>query len=203
MPTGYTHKVQTGEITTLRDFAMTCARAFGFTITMRDEPSDAPIPDEFTPSQYHAEQLAKYQEQRHEIVALTEEQIAARIADVTRKTLKENVERIDKHFAAKANYDAMLAQVLKWKPPVELADMREFMIKQLQESIRFDCRHDPYQERLPVSDPKEYRESLLRELDDSIAYHKKEYAQEVARTNDRNRYLRMLRESLAALEEGK
>ena len=43
MATGYTFNVVDGQITTLSDFAMQCARAFGLLIDMRDAPSDAPM----------------------------------------------------------------------------------------------------------------------------------------------------------------
>ena len=35
MPTGYTAAVCSGEITEIKDFALSCARAFGALITMR------------------------------------------------------------------------------------------------------------------------------------------------------------------------
>ena len=46
MPTGYTADIQDGKITTLREYALSCARAFGALIMMRDDPHDAPIADD-------------------------------------------------------------------------------------------------------------------------------------------------------------
>ena len=62
MPTGYTHPVQEGKITELRDFALNCARAFGACVTMRDDPSDTPIPGKFEPSDYHIKALKEAKE---------------------------------------------------------------------------------------------------------------------------------------------
>lgn len=59
MPTGYTEAVQSGEVTEFRDFALRCARAMGALIMMRDDPMDAPIPDEFKPSDWNRKQLDK------------------------------------------------------------------------------------------------------------------------------------------------
>lgn len=53
MPTGYTHEVQSGEVTDFPTFTMQCARAFGALIMMRDDPSDAQIPEQFEPSDYN------------------------------------------------------------------------------------------------------------------------------------------------------
>lgn len=41
MPTGCTAKLHEDD-QSFRDFALTCARAFGATIAMREEPLDAP-----------------------------------------------------------------------------------------------------------------------------------------------------------------
>ena len=45
MPTGYTAGILEGE--TFEQYALQCAKAFGALVMMRDEPSDAPIPDQF------------------------------------------------------------------------------------------------------------------------------------------------------------
>jgi hypothetical protein len=47
MPTGYTAPIADGM--TFEQFALGCARAFGALVTMRDEPSDAPIPERLEP----------------------------------------------------------------------------------------------------------------------------------------------------------
>ena len=48
MPTGYTSKIYEGkENVTGKSFIMDCARGFGACISMRDESSDTPIPEEF------------------------------------------------------------------------------------------------------------------------------------------------------------
>ena len=55
MPTGYTDAIKDG--ITFQQFAMNCARAFGACVTMRDDPSDKPIPERFEPSAWHKERL--------------------------------------------------------------------------------------------------------------------------------------------------
>lgn len=78
MPTGYTASVQDGKITEFRDFAMQCARAFGATITMRDDPSDAPIPEAFEPENYNAKRLIEAQEEIARLNAMTDDEKAAK-----------------------------------------------------------------------------------------------------------------------------
>ena len=50
MPIGYTSKLHDGD-QPFNEFIMSCARAFGALVTMRDDPNDAPIP-EFEVSEY-------------------------------------------------------------------------------------------------------------------------------------------------------
>jgi hypothetical protein len=59
MPTGFTADICKGAEVSFEDFAMTCARAFGALYSMRDEPMDAPIPETFVASGYHADELEK------------------------------------------------------------------------------------------------------------------------------------------------
>ena len=62
MPTGYTADVMDGKVTDFKLFAMQCARAFGALVIMRDEPLNAEIPDEFSPSNYHFQELEQARE---------------------------------------------------------------------------------------------------------------------------------------------
>ena len=55
MPTGYTADIEKG--ITFNKFIMDCARAFGACITMRDDPHDKEISDEFEENSYHKEQV--------------------------------------------------------------------------------------------------------------------------------------------------
>jgi len=57
MPTGYTNCIKDG--VTFEQFVWKCARAMGALVMMRDEPSNAPIPVKFEPSNYYAEEVAK------------------------------------------------------------------------------------------------------------------------------------------------
>ena len=77
MPTGYTCDVVSGKIDTFEKFALQCARAFGATITMRDDPFDAPIPEKFEPSDYNLKRLIEVKHELKRLQSLTAEQIEA------------------------------------------------------------------------------------------------------------------------------
>lgn len=196
MPTGYTCDVSDGKITTLRDFALRCARAFGALITMRDEPFDAPIPEKFEPrTDYHDKAIREAREQLEKLTSMSPAQVTA--------AAKKDADKIAAGYAAsdadrlarENRYKAMLAQVVQWEVPAEITDLRSFMIEQLQESIRFDCGDmSKYRDKpIPAEQWLERRrEGLLRD----IAYHQESRAKEIQRTAERNAWLSALRSSL-------
>lgn len=73
MPTGYTADVASGKITSLRDFALICARGMGALVMMRDEPFDAPIPERFEPSVFYKKHLDEAKQELAALRAMTAE----------------------------------------------------------------------------------------------------------------------------------
>lgn len=198
MPTGYTAPVGDGKMTTLEDFAWSCARGMGFLIVMRDDPHDAPIPERFEPdTKYHDERLAEAEMALQELRGLTDDQCSERMererADKTNQREGYNA----KKRLILARYEAMRSKVLAWSVPNELSGMKDFMLNQLAESIRFDGGESTYPETPPVLSGSEWRNKKIEEYAKQIAYHTAERTKEIERTAERNRYLRLLRESLA------
>lgn len=196
MPTGYTCHVQNGETTTLRDFAMICARAFGACITMRDDPIDKQIPERFEPhTDYHDERLREALATLAEMERLDEGEKQARATAHNRECATAYQEWEDREAKEKARYSAMLEQVEAWDVPESLADFRKFMIEQLQTSIDHDCgyRKDPPK---PLT-PDEWFIQTLQSAALSVEYHTKSRAEEIERTEDRNRWLADLRSALS------
>src|SRR4051794_6955711 len=143
-PTGYTQPVKDGEITTLEEFAWTCARAFGAFMELRDSPSDADLTKhvEVEPRTFYRDALERERERLKELEAMTPEQAEAAAA----KAYSEEHERIAKYRTesteTRERYEAMLEKARAWEPPTEEHQgMKKFMIEQLEESIKFDS-HD-------------------------------------------------------------
>lgn len=207
MATGYTADVGSGKVTEFRDFAMACARAFGACITMRDDPIDAEIPDEFTPDDYYARSV---------------NDAKAALVKAQAMTLAEAVEDLAKHNASQANdrqrlrkesvatrqrYEAMLAKVIDWTPPThEHERMKGFMVEQLQESINFDCHDDGgFPERCYPSfegTASEWLERKVHVAAEELVRAKKRYAEEVERCRSRSEWVNDLRRSLGTKTSG-
>lgn len=196
MPTGYTADLYEGKDVSLPQFVLTCARAFGATVTMRDEPLDAPIPDEFAPSDYHERRRAEARAALAEAEAWTDEDAAREAGRDYAKALAAYRESERKRLALKQRYEAMLDQVLAWEPPTDdHVNLKTFMVEQLQESIRFDCTPLPEPTR---EDPATYKARQVKRHTESIAYHAREHAAEIARAEGRTQWVSALRQSLAA-----
>src|ERR1035437_7170332 len=73
MPTSYTAKVSDGTITTVRAYALECARAF--LVEMRDAPYGTPIPRTIAPDTTHDDkEIAAAHARLTELLVMTAEQ---------------------------------------------------------------------------------------------------------------------------------
>lgn len=196
MPTGYT--VEIANDISFKDFVMRCSRAMGATIMMRDEPFDAPIPERFEPSDYHAK---KINEAIANIVLLegmseTEAEIEADKSYLS--ALDRHNQRIAEKKELLKKYEAMLNQVNTWEPPSEdHAGLKKFMVEQITSSIDFDCDTTFYTNHQPKRlTGAEWRQQELKEANRTLTYHKEENQEEIERTESRNEWLKKLRDSL-------
>jgi hypothetical protein len=196
MPTGYTAQVQDGTITEFRDFALTCARAFGALIDMRDEPLSAELPDKIKPhTDYNTKALDDATARLGKLRAMTctQAERAAQKAHATALAAHEEYEA--KKRLHRERYETMLLKVTHWTPPSrDHQELKKFMKDQLAESIKFDCyaAGEPPQ---PMTGAEWLRTEIARAERD-VEYHTKAVAEEVERAAGRDGWLRALRKSL-------
>ncbi len=192
MPTGYTAKVQDGAM--FEEFVWACARGFGALISMRDDPVNAPIPEQFNASNYYQDALAKDLTRLEDLEAMRGAQATDAAAAAYAVKLREHQEHVAKNQRTRENYEAMVAKVKGWKPPSPKHEgLRDFMLEQLRSSIEFDCYTiDPPKEL----DSEAWLADALKSVRWSIDYHGKEEHKEQERTVSRNEWLRLLRESV-------
>ena len=193
MPTGYTSDLYDGD-QSFEDFAMSCARAFGALVTMRDEPAGAPIPEEFEPSSYNRDQAQLAREALARIEAWTDEDAERHAAQMHASQMVAWQREDDVRKARQERYEAMLEQVQAWEPPTpDHEEMRRFMAQQLQQSIDFDCTQWPPPERM---DGPTYKAQQLEVEKRRLERAEKANAEEVDRARRRTEWVRALRESL-------
>jgi len=200
MPTGYT------EILTHKDipfsvFAMRCARAFGATITMRDDDMSVPIPEEFKPNtRYRDEELKKAQRILDTMPELTIAECEAKAADEYNILTNERNNYLKESQTQIKRYRVMLKEVIAWKPPTaEHQCLKDFMIEQLTTSMQHDDMAGYYNDNPIIKlDGEAWRRKQIKEASQEIEYQTKEKTGEIERTKSRNEWIKELRNSLVA-----
>jgi len=196
MPTGYTAAVGDGKITTLREFALTCARGMGACIMMRDEPWDAPIPERFEPqTKYHDDRLAEAKAVLETLPKLSEVECENRAVEEYKTAIASDAKyRADRELR-NSRYRSMLDLLSSWNTDAE--GIKEFMVEQLSISIERD-----YSSKSPSRlTGTEWREDRLKQAHHDVAYHERARGEEIWRTEERNRWLSDLRASLPTEEK--
>lgn len=193
MATGYVHPVADGKVTTLREFALLCARGMMALVTMRDEPLDAPIPDQLEPNTaHHDEKLATAKADMERIAGLSVADARKAAAEDYDARLKEYRDWQSSANAEMSRCQAMLERVNAWEGGPE--GLKTFMVEQLNRSIG-DGK--PVQYDAPVmKTADEWQADALRRASRDVAYHTVEREKEIHRTEERNKWLADLRRSL-------
>jgi len=195
MPTGYTYPVCEGKITEFPDFAMSCARAFGALISMREEPMDAPIPDELIPNvKYYDERIDADLKRMGEVQAMTRAQADEAAAAEHQAALSSRSQYLADKEAEAGRLNAMMAKVRAWEPPTtDHEPMKTFMLEQIRISLPGE-----YAPAIPeILDGRAWRQKEIDRLSASVVRDRKYRDEELDRARGRNEWLKSLRVSLA------
>lgn len=194
MPTGYTAPIKDG--IAFEEYVWGCARAFGALIMLRDEASDAPIP-EFQPSDYHVNALREANAELARLNAMTPEDAALEEAKERVKARAERLRWQAESDALRTKYEEMLEMVNAWEPPTaEHAGLKTFMASQIQESIRFDCHDYTTGGKIPRRTGKQWLSENIAEVRRAISYNEGERGKELARVKSRNDWVKQLAASV-------
>lgn len=199
MPTGYTAKIADG--ITFEEYALGCARAFGALIMMRDEPTDAPIPESFEPETYNTRHVAETRDRIAKLNAMTPAQREKACRDYVDKRTAEisASEQRDRDLLKK--YETMLKAVDAYNAPSsEHVEYKKFMRTQIEESIKFDCGLGSWriEERngLDSMTPALWYEREMNQATCDLKYHTKAQGEEEECAAKRTKWVKLLRESL-------
>lgn len=197
MPTAYTASVVDGNVTDFKQFALSCARAFGALIEMRDEPMDAPIPDELKADTYYEKRLAESKKRLAEIQVMTDADADALANEEYREILRTHAENLARQTEEKVRIGMMLAKVRAWSPPTEdHAGLKSFMIEQLTISMPYESTSPPPM----LLNGAAWRKQETDRLAKDIVYQSIKALKESERSIGRHEWLRQLRNSLGQTE---
>jgi len=198
MPTGYTSDISKG--ISFKQYALSCARAFGACIEMRDDPADKPIPSEFKPSGYHKQQFNSANKRLKKLKAMSVEDCVKKAKAEHQKSVKYHQDAIKKDADLKSKYEAMLAEVDAYTPPSQdHVEFKKFMHDQIVSSIEFDCMGDYHQnaiKELRLLPGSKWRIAEIAKCRKDIAYHTKEQEKENKRAAGRTQWVQQLRKSI-------
>ena len=198
MPTGLTARIYEGKETSFKDFALLCARHFGALLHMKDEDLDAPIRKR-EPDTYYLKQLEKAKKDLADFLTNppTEDSLAKEYEEKVERMRKKDAETNKNRQELKARYEAMLKKAQDWNPPTsEHKNLKNFMIKQLNESMDFDCRAYNQVDRFVTKE--EYIKDGLSSmhLEKQVEYYQEQWAKEIESCNNANKWIEELVNSL-------
>lgn len=195
MPTGYTSAIYEGKDVSAKEFISKCARAFGAYVMVRDEPLDSNVPDEFLPSTYQREKLEEAKLNLKNIQNMTLEEAKDQLEKEHHITLERNNKSREENQQLYSRYLDLLAKVKELQPPsVEHQELKEFCIQQLKDSIKWDCGHTPSDPTMPSVEV--WLDNKIEQCLKDIEYHSKEWAAEIKRVSERNKWIKQLKDSL-------
>jgi len=200
MPTGLTCNIYDGSDTSLRGFALKCVTQLGagYHATRQGEekmPLDkAPV---MQVSDYYLERIneAKRDLEKWNKLKDNPEELDRLYKEYLDERKKEKDEYTINKYNIKKRYLAMKSKIESWNLPETYNSLKELMLKQINDSIDFDCGKD-YLIDYPTISKEDWLESNLSSPSTDIEYYTKRYEEEVKRTKEINDYLKGLYEEL-------
>jgi hypothetical protein len=203
MPTGYTAGIIDGEIKDFTQFATLCMRAFGATIHMRDDGLTEPYVKR-EPSDYHTKEIEKAKAQLSEAKSMSPKEIIAFRSAALKKDREYHQKAIVRTNENRNKLMEILRKAKSYQPPTEdHTGIKEFMIQQLTETIKYDGEtkyHDEnlmeIENELSSLNAAKIRKDLIQKANRDLKYHMEEQEKEVKRCEDSNRWVEQFIESL-------
>jgi hypothetical protein len=194
MPSGITAPIAEGKDITAAEFLIRCAKQFGGLMHMQDEPLSAPIVPREANLDHYDKSIARLEKDLAKYQAMSLEEAEAAVEEDYQEDLaRHNQITADKN-ATRARYEAVLAKVRTWVPPTpEHDNLKEFAVKQLVESIDWDCK--VYEGPTKLS-AQEYLTGRIEGLQGSLNFYKKQRADEIKRVEEANKWVTTLVESV-------
>lgn len=197
MPTGYTAGIEDGM--EFKEFALSCAKAFGACVTMREDPQDKPIPL-FKEEPYYKERYEKAVKELAKYEKMTLDEANKLLEKEYKEEVKSNTEYSDNKRKLHDKYVKVYKEVLRWEPPTdEHVGLRNFMMNQIKESIRFDCGN--YEPDVVIKkNAQQWLYDKIEECEKEVSYCMEKWKEETKRVADRNLWVKQLKESLRGIE---
>ena len=205
MPTGYTSII--GDGATFKEFLLKCATAFyggreGDVVLAKEPRSDM--------VEYYRDEVKVHEERLIKLQNTSDKDLIREEVARKKTELANHKKYIKEMLALKKKYEKMLKQVQKWVLPDPLhKEFKEFMIQQIQDSIRWDCSPEYCQNRIIFLtqeiknvDVKKLRTGLTLEAERNIKYSKERLEEAEANFNTAKKWIDGIHKSMRKYEKG-
>lgn len=210
MSNAFTHGVQSGKVTTLEEFATTCASAFGVYVEYKDDPINSPRPKRLEIDPYQAELITRAEDD----LIYWENITSVELEPIMRR--EKNEMAVDQYESAlrqkesRKNYENMLSQVDNWNvPSEEHEEFKLFMQKELANAMSFDLQakysDDEIEEMKNIIMPinahylpeeiEEFRADKLEHAQRQLALYRVNYTRHVEEIAKKNKWLELFYDS--------
>jgi len=197
MPTGYTHDIKNG--ITFEDYAFKCALAFGACLPQRDESANE-RPKLREESSLYEEKLPEALAEYGYLMSLNNKQQNEYGTEERDKEIANIQASLEKKRDLESKYRNMLNKVEAWPPPTNNhVSLKGFMIKQIAESIEFDCNTNHYIEELQkaiTKKPADFYADAVKKAEWNCNYYEEELEKDLKRTEESNAWIMDLYKSL-------
>jgi hypothetical protein len=204
MPTGYTSDIVEGKVTTFKEFARVCMRAFGATIHMRDERLSEPYRPRKVES-YYTDSVKEAEEKLEKIKKADDNFFIDKIRKDLKKDYAYYKEQAEKKKRTKERLEKILSEAKEWNPPTsDHMEAKKFMLSQLEETLKYDGDYSYYEKEMddimiqlesPI-DVSSLRAEMIREAEDDLKKAKERLEEEIERCKDSNEWASKFLESI-------
>lgn len=197
MPTGYTSDIYEGKSVSLTDFVTNCAQAFGAFFHMRNSDNrelSYPAPPD---DSYYSKSLAAAKADLVRWQGLTEEQKYAAWSEYFNEATVCLHENVAKNAELRARYESMLAQVQAIDVPSPLQSLKNFMVEQLTDAIKFDCGPaDKFEDYFyEPADYSRWCDDAVDKIQWDVVYYEKSLREEQERYDTQVAYIDLVKDT--------
>lgn len=183
MPTGYTADI--GKGLSFQQFAANCSEAFGESRLLDISAKDildvnGEVCFDATKflgknnTSYYIGRIAELKKELEQISSLSIEEYTNFVSSKLKEDKKEAKAQMKKEMALEKKYKEMLKKVKEWTPPTnDHIGFKKFMIEQIESSIKFDCGHEFYKDKLNANMPtdlEEHKKNAVDRIKEWIVY---------------------------------
>ena len=200
MPTGLTAEIYEGKNMSFRRFALKCFTQIGggyeaSNYGERDLPLDKPPVikvdkyyfNRWEEAKNKLDMLERLKKDSNELEKVYNEEMEKRRND------NESLEKQRKAIAER--YKTMLEKAEHWDAPEAYKELKKLMIKQLQDSIEFDCRStEPAWTTFPTKE--EWIDQQIEFTKENVKYYDSSISKQINLVDKQNEYIRGLYKAL-------